>query len=223
VSEHSLILIYMATTTGRAAPLSPTERREGLVDVFLELARRHGRVPTTSEIAAAAGVAEGTIFRAFPSKDALQTAAVEAAFCPAAARREFLAIDRSQPMRERLVAFAVALQRRVRDVLDLMAALGLSQPPPVHQHAACLETGRHMPSEPSQECDALHVDLYEAVLDLVDADEITVSPDQVLHRIRLLSFSGSHPGISHGELLTPEEVVDTVLYGVCARPGPKSD
>ncbi|WP_353357102.1 TetR/AcrR family transcriptional regulator [Intrasporangium sp. DVR] len=213
----------MATTTGRAAPLSPAERRESLVEAFLELARRHGRVPTTSEIAAAAGVAEGTIFRAFPSKEALQTAAVEAAFCPAGARREFLAIDRSQPVRDRLVDFAAALQRRIRDVLDLMGALGLSQPPPVHQHAACLETGRHVPSEPSDGCRALHVDLYEAVTDLVPSEEITVTPHQLLHRIRLLSFSGSHPGIAHGELLTPEEVVDTVLYGVAARPGPKSD
>ena len=213
----------MATTAGRAAPLPPTERREALIDVFLDLARRHGRVPTTSEIAGAAGVAEGTIFRVFPSKDALQTAAVEAAFCPASARRDFVAIDRSQPMRDRLVAFAASLQRRIRDVLDLMGALGLSQPPPVHQHAACLETGRHVPSEPSADCAALHVDLFEAVLDLVDPDEITVPPHQLLHRIRLLSFSGSHPGISHGELLTPEEVVDTVLYGVCARPGPIRD
>jgi hypothetical protein len=45
-----------------------------------------------------------------------------------------------------------------------------------------------------------------------------VPPRDVVHRIRLLCFSGSHPGIADGDTLTPEEIVDTVLYGVVARP-----
>jgi AcrR family transcriptional regulator len=210
----------MATTTGRAAPLAPDERRDALVTVFLRLAREHGRVPTTSEIAQAGGVAEGTIFRAFPNKGALQADAVEAAFCPASARREFEAIDRSLPMRERLVGFATILQRRVRDVLGLMNALGLTQPPHVAHHHACFEAGRHVRSGPGGVCEPLHVELFEPVLDLVDADEVRVTPHQLLHRIRLLTFSGSHPGIAQGDLLSPEEIVDTILDGVRARHRP---
>jgi AcrR family transcriptional regulator len=213
----------MAATTGRAAPLAPDERREALIGVFLELARHHGRVPTTSEIARAAGVAEGTIFRAFPSKDALQAAAVEAAFCPASVRREFLAIDVDQPVRDRLVDFAAILQRRFRDVFDLMAALGLTEPPSIGVHGACFDAGRHVRSAPGDGCQPIHAELFGPVLGLVDADELTVTPRQLFHRIRLLTFSGSHPGIAQGELLTPEEVVDTILDGVCSRSGPKSD
>ena len=41
-----------------------------------------------------------------------------------------------------------------------------------------------------------------------------------MHRIRLLCFSGSHPGIADGLTLTPEEIVDTVLYGLVVRPAP---
>lgn len=221
MSEHSLILGTMGTTTGRAAPLAPDERRDALVTVFLQLAREHGRVPTTSEIARAGGVAEGTIFRAFPSKGALQADAVEAGFCPASARREFQAIDRSLPMRDRLVQFAAILQQRIRDVLDLMNALGLTQPPQVAPHHDCFEAGRHVRSRLGGECQPSHIELFESVLDLVDADELRVTPHQLLHRIRLLAFSGSHPGIAQGELLTPEEVVDTILDGVRARPGPR--
>ena len=218
MSEHSLILLTMVTTTVRAAPLAPDERRDALAAVFLDLVRAHGRVPTTAEIATAAGVAEGTIFRAFGTKEALQADAVQVIFCPAPVRPEFLAIDRSLPMRERLVAFTAILQRRVRDVFDLMGALGLTQPPIHADHSACLDAGRHVRSG-AVGCAAPHDDLFGAVLDLVDADDLRVTPHQLLHRLRLLTFSGSHPGIAQGDLLTPEEIVDTILDGVRARPG----
>ncbi|HEY1179141.1 MAG TPA: helix-turn-helix domain-containing protein, partial [Phytomonospora sp.] len=55
----------------RARPMSPDERRSELVDVTLRLLRVHGRAVTTRQIAEAAGVAEGTIFRVVDSKDEL--------------------------------------------------------------------------------------------------------------------------------------------------------
>nr|WP_284286883.1 helix-turn-helix domain-containing protein [Angustibacter aerolatus] len=53
----------------RATPLSPDERRRHLVDATLPLLVQHGRAVSTRQIARAAGVAEGTIFRVFDSKD----------------------------------------------------------------------------------------------------------------------------------------------------------
>ena len=47
-----------------------------------------------------------------------------------------------------------------------------------------------------------------------------VPATDVVHRIRLLTFSGSHPGIADGQVLTPEEIVDTVLFGLVRRPSP---
>jgi AcrR family transcriptional regulator len=204
--------------------MHPDDRRDALIAVFLGLAHREGREPTTSEIAHEAGVAEGTIFRAFPTKEALETEAVQTAFCPAPVRLAIAAIDPTQPMRERLVDFTRIMQRRFTEVFGLMAALGLTQPPNRGPHLACFEAGRHLrgATDEGHEHEAAHEPLLEAVRVLLmhDADELVVPAPEVIHRIRLLTFSGSHPGIADGMVLTPEQIVDTVLYGLVVRPAP---
>ncbi|MEO7132489.1 MAG: TetR/AcrR family transcriptional regulator [Dermatophilaceae bacterium] len=221
----------MTTPARRASPLAPDERRDALVEVFLRLARREGRVPTTREIATEAGVAEGTIFRVFATKEALEDDAIQVAFCPAPIARELAAIDRTQSMRDCLIDFTAVIQRRFSDVFGLMAALGLTQPPNREGHSHCFASGRHQrcvvvgntatgdtgeAGAPVQ--DYLH-DMMVAVLE-THRDELVVPPDGVIHRIRLLTFSGSHPGIADGRLLSPEEIVDTILDGVRTRPCP---
>ena len=60
----------------RAEALPQTERRDQIVDAALPLLREHGRQVTTRQIADAAGIAEGTIFRAFASKEEIIEAAL---------------------------------------------------------------------------------------------------------------------------------------------------
>jgi AcrR family transcriptional regulator len=199
--------------------MAPDERREVLVDVYLQLARAHGRRPSTSEIAAAAKVAEGTIYRAFRTKDELEEEAVQFAFCPAPVRHEIAAIDPGLSMRDRLVAFTRILQQRFTDVFGLMTALGIA-PPARDGHDACFAAGHHLPDAGgSDECSPRHQPLLDAITELLEGsrEQFAVAPEDVIHRIRLLTFSGSHPAISDGRLLTPEEIVDTILDGVRIR------
>ncbi len=207
--------------------MHPDDRRDALIEVFVELAHRNGRIPTTSEIAAEAGVAEGTIFRVFATKEALENEAVQAAFCPAPVRRRIAAINPDGSLRDRLVDFTRIMQGRFTEVFGLMAALGLSQPPNRGPHQACYEVGRHLrghPDEHEHEHDPVHQPVLEAVHDLLlcDEEQLVVPGAQVVHRIRLLTFSGSHPGISDGQTLTAEEIVDTVLFGVVRRDEPRA-
>ncbi|WP_347350952.1 helix-turn-helix domain-containing protein [Intrasporangium sp.] len=210
----------MAAKQGRAAPMTPDARREALVDVYVRLARRYARRPTSNEIAHEAGVAEGTIYRAFGTKDELETEAVQAAFCPGPVRRLIAAIDPGLPARQRLVEFTRIMQERFTDVFELMAALGLTEPPERNGHDQCFLAGHHRPGAAgSRTRRPVHQPLLDSMHELVADlhDELTVEPAEVIHRIRLLTFSASHPGIADGRLLSPEQIVATVLDGLRVR------
>ncbi len=84
----------------RARPMSPEERRSRLIDVTLDLLREHGRAVTTRQIAEAAGVAEGTIFRVVESKEELVEAAIARAFEPGRADDRIEEIDPELPLRD---------------------------------------------------------------------------------------------------------------------------
>jgi AcrR family transcriptional regulator len=186
----------------RARPMSPEERRDKLIDVTLDLLREHGRAVTTRQIAAAAGVAEGTIFRVVESKEELVEAAIARAFQPGALVERIEEIDSRLPLRERLVILVSILQQRFRATFELMKKVGMVRPSD-HVHD-------------SPEAVAWRARLQSLLEDVVgeDGDQLAVPVDDFVHRLRLMTFAGSHPHISDGRLLTPDQIVDTILHGL---------
>ena len=79
---------------GRAAPLPPDERRAAILLAVRPVLLERGAAVTSRELAEAAGVAEGTLFRVFTDKVTLVREAVMAAVDPADAIPE---IDGDRP------------------------------------------------------------------------------------------------------------------------------
>ncbi len=185
--------------------MSPEERRDLLVDATLTLLREHGRAVTTRQIAAAAGVAEGTIFRVVESKEELVEAAITRAFEPGALIDRIAEIDPEQPLRDRLVQLASILQQRFRATFELMKKVGMVRPAD-HVHD-------------SPEAVAMRERVHALLENVVgaDAERLSVPAGDFVHRLRLLTFAGSHPHITDGKLLAPEEIVDTLLHGLLRR------
>lgn len=182
----------------RAAPMAPEDRRLAILDATLPLLREHGRSTTTKQIAEAAGIAEGTIFRAFGTKDELFTCALEQAFDPAPLIAALETIDPEAPLRDRLVAIVETFQGRFRSVFQLMSVMGLTQPP----------LSRKQQGEWRAQVNELTTGLIAR-----DAARFRVDPAEVVRIGRLLTFSGSHPHIAEGRLLSPDQIVDVVLHG----------
>src|SRR5438874_10581931 len=107
----------------RAAPLPPQERRAAIMAATERLIVAQGGNVGTKAIAEAAGIAEGTIFRVFPTKEAIIDAIFEDAFNYETRRAEIAAIDLKVDLETRLVALALILQRRMQRIQALLAAV----------------------------------------------------------------------------------------------------
>ena len=179
--------------------MAPEHRRQALVEATLPLLLEHGRTVSTKQIAEAAGVAEGTIFRAFDCKDDLILATIEAALDLEPFLDVLATVDPDLELRERLLQMVVHLQQRFAGVFALMTVMGMTGPP---------RAAKHMAADRRR--------IEEALVALVepDAARLTCSPSDLVHLMRLLTFSGTHPHLSDGRPLSAHQIVDTLLDGV---------
>lgn len=187
--------------TPRAPALSPEERRASLVEATLPLLREHGAALTTRQVARAAGVAEGTVFRAFGSKEELVHACAAAVFDTTAALEQLAAVDRAAPLDERLVAAVTVMQGHVDRLIGVMATLRSTGIVPHHRHDP----------RPSRSTDAR---VEAAFVDLIgdDATSLRMPAEQVVNVLAHLTLSSVHPFFP-APALTPAEIVSVVLDG----------
>ncbi|MFN8026958.1 MAG: TetR family transcriptional regulator [Acidimicrobiia bacterium] len=183
-------------TRPRAAALPVEERRAAIVAAALPLFLEHGARVTSKEIAAAAGIAEGTIFRVFDDKPALLEAIVDAVFDPAPVEAALAGIDLELPLEQRLGKAVEIMVRRSEAIFQVTSALATMRRPEDRK-----------PRKPPE---------LRALVALLapDAPRLTHSPEKSARLLRGLIFAGTSRMFSEGPSLTRAEIVTMFLHGV---------
>ena len=195
----------MDTQHRRARPLPPAERRQAIVDAIIPLLLDKGSHVTSRQMAAAAGIAEGTIFRVFPDKQAVIEEAVRTSTDPTVVCAALADISESAPIDSQLEAAAAILLKRTERIASLHDIL----------HAAHTATSRRRTGLPHFVRES-NVAILSGLTQLLErhADRLRVSPIRASIALRGLVFANVHPMMASGEKTTPHEIVDLLLSGI---------
>src|SRR3954471_12286878 len=187
------------TRTQRASARPPQERRAAIVAAALPLILDRGVNVTTREIAEAAEIAEGTIFRVFPDKESLIAAVVDAALDTSNTETAIAAIERSLPFEQQLERAVEIMQQRMVEIWRLLSAIDGSgaiqghRPGHMHDLAALGE-------------------LFEP-----ERRRLRIDPTRAARALRSLTFAGMHPALNADDPMTPAEIVSLLLDGIRGR------
>ena len=195
--------------------MPPADRRRAILDAVIPLILENGEAPSTKQIAAAAGIAEGTIFRVFDDKTALMRAVAVEAFNPPDGRSSFeAALEGEHDLRERVRIAADALTVRMNQAMQIMMA--------VRGHLMSQPERDRAPGPPEFLIDANRV-LLDMLTRLFEPhrDELRLPPDAAAVVLRSLVLGSHHPGLDHAPRLTPEQIADVLVDGILiARKAP---
>jgi AcrR family transcriptional regulator len=197
----------------RAPAMSQEERRAAIVRSTVPLLLEHGGNVSTSQIAAAAGIAEGTVFRAFKDKHDLLAACMRAGLNADDEVARIGAIELGGPLAERLTEAVRAISGYLDRIWVIGQALrsgGISQEA-IQRHMH----GDEEPREPGPPPELLRVS--RALGRLVDetTDDLRIHPERAVRMLLSLVLTNRMQSAGLGQPVDdPAELVDLFLHGV---------
>lgn len=183
--------------------MSADERRDAIVAATLPLLLERGPDLSTREIARAAGVAEGTIFRVFETKQDLIHATIHAALSPDAALDALAALPAGQSLPDRVAAVLDVLQANTARTRSLFATLFGKDGPPPH------------PGKPPGNPHDARLRIFTGTAAALEpyADLLRISPATAARILSALAFTASFDD-SRPELDDSHRLADLVLRGI---------
>ncbi|MCL3861937.1 TetR/AcrR family transcriptional regulator [Actinotalea sp. K2] len=212
-----------ACRTGRAAPMAADDRRAAIVRAVVPLLCARGTSVTTRELAAAAEVAEGTLFRVFPDKDSLVRAALHQAVDPTPFLEDLAAIEPGTDLRATLHVAVGSLLERSRDAARVLTvAHQLAE----QEHAAgspSTDDPHTHPRGPGAHRQGMHqIEVVtEAIRTLLapHQERLRLDPGLCAHLVVGLVLTASRPLTQEAlAALGPHDLVDVFLDGALRTP-----
>ena len=195
------------TPKQRAEPLSRDERRKAILEAVIPLIVERGARVTTSEMAEAACIAEGTIFRVFPDKPTLIREAVKSSFDPRPDVEALGQVDDDADLETRVRTAAAVLERRF-DRVHTLYSVARSLKGSGGRHG----DGYRIARDANDHIVAALTELLAGA-----EDELAVSPAKAAAVLNGLMFAIHFPFNTDQDALTRDDVVTLLLNGVRAR------
>lgn len=214
----------------RAAPLSVAERRASVLAAAVPLLLERGLDVSTRDLAAAAGVAEGTLFRVFPDKASLVRAAVGQALDPTDLVEQ-ITLAHGPDLRRSLTLAVEAVLDRGRTVSSLLAVVhqlprGAESGPDEGRHGHVAHG--HAATGPGGHGPSVHAGGRHPALAIVEALATLLEPHAAVLRqtpavcarlVVAVALGAAKPGAPDPEL-PAAALVDLLLDGLLAPSPP---
>ncbi|SEC05774.1 DNA-binding transcriptional regulator, AcrR family [Paramicrobacterium humi] len=182
--------------------MSAEDRREMILDVVVPLLLEHGTGVTSRQIAQAAGIAEGTIFRVFGDKDSVVSAAIDKYFDPEPFREQLRHISPEWSLDVKLRELIRLMRERFTGIFRLASVIG----------------PRHPDRRDQRQVYASIVADFLAP----DLERLTLPPVRVAHIVRLLTFASAFPMVNAGIEFDDAELAHIIMHGVVGAPRSES-
>lgn len=199
--------------------MTQQERRDAVVRAALPLLAEHGATVTTRQIAGAAGIAEGTVFRAFGGKDELLRTCVREALRTDQLCARIRQVEPDPDARAGLAEAAMLINDHFAHLGQVMRAL-VTSGYDVHH-------GRRAPDEPdpAEVRDRFITDLSAALADLLEpaAANLRIPVGELARMLLPMLISVRLDEPAADPLPAIRARIDVLFHGALAHPHPGGD